>query len=236
MTASVERRMDELARRFDVVLLDFYGTVVHEDADVVAEICDAVSQASPGAPPPGEIGRFWWQAYSALVLRSHGAAFATQRVLEHTSLLQTISRFGAACDAAALSEKMYAHWQRPELFEDAREFLERVPLPVVVASNIDRHDIEAAIGHHRLSFDAVLTSEDVRAYKPRPELFRAAADVIGAPLGRVLHVGDSATSDIAGANALGIPAAWVNRGQKRLPTGLRVEYEVTELTDLLGTC
>jgi 2-haloacid dehalogenase/putative hydrolase of the HAD superfamily len=128
---------------------------------------------------------------------------------------------------------MYAHWQRPPVFDDARVFLEQVPLPVLVVSNIDRRDIEAAIGHHSLRFDAVLTSEDVRSYKPRPELFRAAAETAGAPLDRLLHVGDSPASDIAGANRLGIPVAWVNRSQKRLREGLHADFEVSRLTELL---
>jgi 2-haloacid dehalogenase/putative hydrolase of the HAD superfamily len=225
--------MDELVRRFDAVLLDFYGTVVHEDDAVIAEICEAVSRASPGAPPAGEIARVWWQTYSALVLRSHGSDFEPQRVLEHASLVQTLAEFGAACDAAPLSERMYVHWQQPPIFDDARAFLERVSVPVVVVSNIDRDDIEMAIDHHRLSFDAVLTSEDVRSYKPRPELFLAAVEAVGAPLDRVLVVGDSVTSDVAGGNALGIPVAWVNRRRRRLPSGMSVEYEVSELTHLL---
>jgi 2-haloalkanoic acid dehalogenase type II len=202
--------MDELVRRFDVVLLDFYGTVVHEDDAVVAGVCRAISQTCPGGHRPDEIADYWWQTFSALVAGSYGSSFAAQRVLEHRSLEDTLSRFEATCDAESLSERMYAHWQRPPIFDDAQAFLRQMRLPVVVASNIDRRDIEAAIDHHRLSFDAVITSEDVRAYKPRPELFRAAAEAVGVPLERVLHVGDSATSDVAGANALGIPVAWVN--------------------------
>lgn len=222
-----------MPRHFDAVLLDFYGTVVHEDDAVVAGICRAISEASPGDPPADDVAGFWWRTYSALTLGSHGSSFETQRALEHRSLVDTLSRFRAGCDPSALSARMYAHWQRPPLFEDALLFLQRVPLPVLVVSNIDRQDIEAAIGHHGLRFDRVLTSEDARSYKPRPELFRAAVGAAGAPPGRLLHIGDSATSDVAGANAVGIPVAWVNRTRKRLPDGLQVDFEVSRLTQLL---
>jgi 2-haloacid dehalogenase/putative hydrolase of the HAD superfamily len=228
-----EGRIDELVRRFDAVLLDFYGTVVHEDDAVVAEICGLISEASPGGPSPAEIAGFWWTTYSKLVLGSHGSVFESQRSLEHRSLLDTLTHFSAKCHAGDLSERMYAHWMRPPIFDDAQAFLDQVPLPVVVVSNIDRRDIEAAIAVHRLAFSAVVTSEDVRAYKPRPEPFRAAADAVGAPLDRVLHVGDSATSDVAGANALGISVAWVNRTGKRLAAALHVDCEVRSLTELI---
>ena len=54
-----------------------------------------------------------------------------------------------------------------------RRFCRTVELPVVVVSNIDRQDIQAAIDLHGLAFETVITSEDVRSYKPRPELFVA---------------------------------------------------------------
>ena len=228
-----ERRIGRLAERFDAVLLDFYGTVVHEDDAVVAGICRDIAEASPEDPPADQVAAYWWQTYSARVLAGHGASFAAQRVLEHESLVETVTRFGAAVDASLFSERMYAYWQRPDIFDDARRFLERVPLPVLVVSNIDRRDIEAAIAAHGLRFDAVLTSEDVRSYKPRPELFLAAADTAGVPLHRLLHVGDSVTSDVAGASALGIPVAWVNRSNRRLPDGLGADYVIRELTELL---
>jgi 2-haloacid dehalogenase len=96
-------------------------------------------------------------------------------------------------------------------------------------SNIDRSDIEAAISHHGLVVDLVVTSEDARAYKPRPEPFRLALDLLGLRPDQVLHVGDSLTADVGGANALGIPVAWVNRKGKSTPPQSRLDYEASDL-------
>lgn len=60
-------------------------------------------------------------------------------------------------------------------------------------------------------FDAVVVSEEVGFRKPRPEIFRAALEALGTEAGETLHVGDNLDADVAGAAALGIPAAWITR-------------------------
>jgi len=59
--------------------------------------------------------------------------------------------------------------------------------------------------------DAVVVSEEVGFRKPRPEIFRAALEALGTQPGETLHVGDNLDADVAGAAALGIPAAWITR-------------------------
>ncbi|WP_198287022.1 HAD hydrolase-like protein [Frankia sp. QA3] len=46
------------------------------------------------------------------------------------------------------------------------------------------------------------------------------------------HVGDSPSADVAGANALGIPAVWVNRKGRRRPAGASVAAEVIDLASI----
>lgn len=179
-----------------------------------------------------EIGGHWWSNFSNRFQVSHGERFETQRNLELASLDATCRHFNAACDVSQLSEAIFAFWQTPPLFDDARDFLSACDLPIMVLSNIDRVDIEAAIAAHRLAFSDVITSEDVRSYKPRPELFQAGLDALGLAPTDVLHVGDSITSDVIGANELGIPVAWVNRNDKAAPAVGIPDFEVSTLTEL----
>ncbi len=92
--------------------------------------------------------------------------------------------------------------------------------------------LEAAINFHGLTIDLLVISEDVRAYKPRPEPFHLALDLLGLAPTQVLHIGDSLTADVRGANALGIPVAWVNRKAKTTPPQTRVHYETPDLKSL----
>lgn len=218
---------------FEGVLLDFYGTVVHEDEVLIAEICDRIL-ASAGEPATvADIANYWGHVFSASCIASHGEGFLTQRQLERRSLASTVDRFAADCDPNELAELLFDHWRSPALFEDAAAFLDAVELPVALISNIDRYDINAAISANRLRFDHVITSEDVRAYKPRPEPFAAGLAALGIGVGGALHVGDSVTSDVIGAGRMGIAVAWVNRTGKPRPDGARPTHTVSRLTDLL---
>lgn len=219
------------------ILLDFYGTVVHEDGAVVASVCDEVhaSAASPESVPASEIGSYWWRTFTAMCAASVGPTFRTQRDLEHASLQRTIEHFGSTADAAQLSQQMFAYWQQPPLFKDARAFLAQIDMPVCVVSNIDRQDIEAAIAHHGLPVELIVTSEDVRSYKPRSECFRAGLEALALPASEVVHVGDSLSSDVAGANALQIPAVWVNRAGNPRQDSHALLAEISDLAGLTRT-
>jgi putative hydrolase of the HAD superfamily len=61
---------------------------------------------------------------------------------------------------------------------------------------------------------AYVISEDVGVRKPNPRIFSIAADKVGQRLSGAWLIGDSPEVDIGGANALGIPSAWVRRGRR----------------------
>jgi putative hydrolase of the HAD superfamily len=58
-----------------------------------------------------------------------------------------------------------------------------------------------------------VVSQAVGHKKPAPQIFHAAAELAGVPLDDAWVIGDSATADIAGADALGLRSVWVSRGQ-----------------------
>ena len=66
----------------------------------------------------------------------------------------------------------------------------------------------------------MFTSEDARSYKPRKELFELALKGSGLAADEVIHIGDSMSSDVKGAGALGIRTLWLNRFGKEVPEGV----------------
>ncbi|MBT2555542.1 HAD family hydrolase [Arthrobacter sp. ISL-5] len=60
--------------------------------------------------------------------------------------------------------------------------------------------------------DAVVISETERVKKPDPEIFRIAADRLGADLPSGWMIGDHPTADIAGGRSAGLETGWVSRG------------------------
>lgn len=85
----------------------------------------------------------------------------------------------------------------------------------------------------RRFFEAIVISGEVGYAKPDPRIFDCACDLVGFhDKSRILMVGDSLSSDIAGGAAFGIDTCWFNpRGLPRVP-GLDPSYETAELSGL----
>ncbi len=98
-------------------------------------------------------------------------------------------------------------------------------------TNCDRDII--ALTQRRLpaAFDAVVTAEDVSAYKPSPAHFHLFQSTFGSSAGAWIHVAQSYFHDIKPTHELGITRIWVNRqGEKDDPS--LADAVISGLTDL----
>ncbi|SFG97012.1 hypothetical protein [Sporolactobacillus nakayamae] len=102
--------------------LDFYGTVVHEDGQVISYICNKIKKSCGTNASPAEIGAYWWHKFSEHVNQSYGDNFKTQRTLETLSLKSTLDHFGSSLNETELSDLMFQHWRTSPLFDDAKVF------------------------------------------------------------------------------------------------------------------
>lgn len=215
------------------IFLDFYGIVVHEDDDILPVIYEQIQAAARVECTTAEIGDFWWKAFSEMFHASHGSQFTTQRVLNVQSLTATLRHFQADGVAELLNQEQLAHWRDPGIFEDSIPFLQSIDIPVYILSNIDTDDVRAAMEKHGIEAAGVITSEDVRSYKPRPEMFNEALARYDLSRHDVIHIGDSLTSDVQGAQNAGIQAVWLNRKGKTKPLHIHPEYVCRDLTEVL---
>lgn len=219
---------------FNAIFLDFYGTLFYEDDEIIAKIIQEISLKSPDSPTNSEIAVYWWNSFRNLFENSCGKSFSTQRKLEQVSIEDTIAHFRCEKTQDSLSEMLFAYWQKPPIFDDTMTFLNQVSVPVCIVSNIDRIDIECAIKYYNIDIKNIVTSEDARSYKPRPEIFRKALEEMQIVPEQVLHVGDSLTSDVAGAQNIGIKACWLNRKRRHNKSEIKPDYECTSLLEILN--
>lgn len=82
---------------------------------------------------------------------------------------------------------------------------------LVIVSNIDRDLFAHSLPKLGVSFDAVITAEEVRSYKPAPGHFRRAMETLKLPASKILHVAQSLYHDVKPARELGFSTVWVNR-------------------------
>ena len=103
-------------------------------------------------------------------------------------------------------------------------------------TNCDRDII--ALTQRRLpaNFDAVVTAEDVSAYKPSPAHFKLFQSTFASSAGAWIHVAQSYFHDIRPTHELGITRIWVNRQGEDSDTSLAdaVIHGLDELPDAVA--
>lgn len=83
-------------------------------------------------------------------------------------------------------------------------------------------------------FDGVFLSERLGYEKPAAEFFeRVFEQIPPVERDRVLIIGDSLTSDIAGGNNAGIRTCWYNPHGALNDKGVRVDYEIRDLHEVI---
>ena len=82
--------------------------------------------------------------------------------------------------------------------------------------------------------DRVFISEDVGYEKPDRRYFDAVlAGLDGVDPGEIMIVGDSLTSDMKGGDSLGLVTCWFNPRGKARPAGLRIDWEIRAIPEVL---
>ncbi len=110
----------------------------------------------------------------------------------------------------SLGDDLDKRWDELKPWPEAREVLNRLSVPMAVATNCSIRLGRRAADRVSVPFEVVVTAESVGFYKPRPEPYRAVLAVLGTEPERTLFVAGSA-SDVPGAKGVGMPVYWHNR-------------------------
>jgi 2-haloacid dehalogenase len=216
----------------DGLFIDMYGTLTTGDKAAVEAVCRNVVRDTGAILSAPELAILWGERFLAELEACNGDAFQTLFGLESDSLVRTLAAQHVTADPAPYVAQLAEYWRNPPLQPEVREFLAACPAPLCIVSNADRADLLAALDRLEVRVAGVITSEDARSYKPHTAIFEAALERTGWRRDRVLHIGDSLHSDIAGARAAGLRSAWINRAHRIHDIGTCAPD--IECADLLG--
>jgi 2-haloacid dehalogenase len=154
-----------------------------------------------------------WQPYRS-VLRGVLAAMS-----EDMGITLTLHESNALADSLP-------HWPP---FDDTVAALRvlKKRFRLVVVSNTDDALFAETAKSLEVSFDEIVTAEQVRSYKPAEAHFLEALRRMGVPPSQVLHVAQSLYHDHVPAQRLGFHTARIDRLSRLRGTGLAPEENVT---------
>jgi 2-haloacid dehalogenase len=191
---------------FDVMSFDCYGTLIDWETGIVgairALVGDAVARRSDG------------ELLSAFAAVEHGAEIPYKPYREVLSIsLRGVGQelgFSVSDSQAAAFGSSVVDWPA---FADSAVALRRLQsrFKLAVITNCDDDLFAASERRLGISFDFVVTAQQVGSYKPDPANFHFTYARIGVPRERILHVAQSLFHDHVPAKALGMTTVWIDR-------------------------
>jgi 2-haloacid dehalogenase len=219
---------------FDVLSFDCYGTIIDWERGILAALTP--------------------------VFDAHGIAVAENRALElfgeleteiesgdyveyHIVLQRVLREMGRRLGftpSTALQQRFADSVGDWPAFADSAQALKSLQrkYKLAIISNVDDDLFARTAKKLDITFDFIITAQQVRSYKPSPNNFERAFARIGVPRVRQLHVAQSLFHDIGPARRLGLSTVWVNRrrgknGAGATPPALATpDLEVPDLATL----
>lgn len=231
------------------VIFDYYETLADLSVSTRERLFDDLARRVGLDLPPGEPYRHWRELIANdLQVRFGGrrppldgstAPFYVFREIWLERSRRLFQNWGVDVPAEAGGDAYVGMHAGAVLYPDVPPALAalRGHHRLAVLSDADSDFLASSLERNGLSFEAVVTSEELRAYKPHISLFREVCARLGVEPSATVHVGDSPWADIAGARHAGMRAVWINRHDASWPEDIEPPEEVVtslkELEDLL---
>lgn len=205
---------------FDALLFDLFGTLVDTSslARGFEEIGIAVDVKAFSEAWQSKRLQYMW-VNSLLTKSSSNSAPVVQFQPFEKLSIRALS-YTAKMHGINLSEDQIVRISESQLsldiLPDVRQGLEKVHsagnIRMSALTNSSSRNTEKLLQKNGLDhyFEAVISAEDVRYYKPSPEPYYHAANVLKLPKSRLVMVSANLW-DVAGAQNAGMKACWINR-------------------------
>jgi 2-haloalkanoic acid dehalogenase type II len=216
-----------MARLYDVITFDCYGTLI----DWEGGISHAFARQAEGIARHLDQAQML-KAYSEIEPSVEAVPYRPYREVLTETAQQVAARLGwqlSQASARFLPESLPS-WPP---FADTNAALERLAAAgyrLGILSNIDDDLLASTRCHLTVSFDLIVTAQQVGSYKPAHGHFTEARRRLGGK--RWLHAAQSYFHDVIPARALGIPVAWINRKYEASSDAGRADREFHTLTAL----
>ncbi len=203
-----------LNERPDVVTFDCYGTLIDWETGIRDSFRRALSEKGSSDIDENRIFELYEEEERRI---EKELPYRPYRQVLSETVLSVARKTGweLAPEHSSFLARDLPGWKP---FQDTNPGLKRLvrKCRLGILSNVDNDLLSGTLKNLAVSFDIVVTAEQVKAYKPDTAHFEKARKVIGE--GREwLHVAGSLYHDIEPARKLGIEAVWVNRKNQPPP-------------------
>jgi|SRR6185436_2702497 len=217
-------------RAIRALVFDVFGTVVDWRGSIVRE-CRALGRRKKLAVDWDAFADAWRAGYRPAMARVRSGELPWMNIDQlHRMILDALlAKFGIDSLTEDEIDHLNRVWHRLDPWPDARRGLALLKRRYVIAT-LSNGNVALLVNmakHGRLPWDAVLSAELFRHYKPDPQAYLGAAAMLGFEPTEVMMVA-AHKDDLRAAQACGLAAAFVRRPREKGP---RVKVDVTPEKD-----
>ena len=211
--------MPALPRQIRALLFDVFGTVVDWRGSIIRE-CRALGRRKRLDVDWDAFADAWRAGYQPAMARVRRGELPWMNIDQlHRMILDgLLGQFGIDSLTEDEIDHLNRVWHRLEPWPDARRGLALLKRRRVIAT-LSNGNVALLVNmakHGRLPWDAVLSAELFRHYKPDPEAYLGAASMLGFAPSEVMMVA-AHKDDLRAAQACGLAAAFVRRPREKGP-------------------
>ena len=147
----------------------------------------------------------------------HGNEFLLGSVILIRSYIKSCEKYKVPIYTDAFENFVNNLFVEPVAFPNAGQIISqlRKRYPVLLLTNADNGVLHKSISMQKFEFDYILSSEDMRCYKPNKKCFKATCETLNVMPKSTLMIGDSLTEDVHGALLFGMQALWLNNSNRQ---------------------
>jgi 2-haloacid dehalogenase len=201
--------------RFDAITFDCYGTLIDWEAGIGGGLRRVLAAHGAGAEPDELLERY--AGHEAFL---EAGPYLRYREILARAMTAVAGEYGVVPtdDELASFGGSVGDWPA---FPDSPGALEHLAgrFRLGVITNCDDDLFAASNRRLGVTFDWVVTAQQVGSYKPDPRNFEVAFRRVDVPRERILHVAQSLFHDHVPAKALGLTTVWIDRRHDRSGSG-----------------
>ncbi len=195
------------------LVFDVFGTVVDWRGSIIQE-GERWNRERGWSLDWGAFADAWRAGYQPAMepIRSGERAWATIDQLHREVLDRLLTEHGLAGLSDADTERLNTIWHRLDPWPDAVAGLARLKQRYVIAT-LSNGNVALLVNMAKragLPWDAVLSAELARQYKPRAEVYQTAASLLGLPPSQVMMIA-AHRGDLDAARRVGMATGFVER-------------------------
>lgn len=182
---------------------------------------------------PREFMKYWWGMIKEYEDSFEGMAYISEDEIVGKMLERCVEEIHLRENLEGLHVLVQRFWMYAPLYDDVKDFFEKCPYPIYIISNSGEKYKAEAMKVNSIYPTGIITADMVKAYKPHPSLFKKALEISECNANEVVHIGDSITSDVNGAKAVGIKPILLDREDKLGALDVHVAKDLLDVLELV---